>query len=229
MATVVLTTMIVAVVTPLFVANAFRVLATDWFVRHEIEREAFPSDRYGLTQEQRLRLALVGLHSIQPGGEGIRLLERATLPDGAPAFGERELRHMRDVRTLLGATFTAQIAVLILVAALALGFVRSPRWRRVVPRGLLLGSLATLVVAALAVPVILLGFDDFFLRFHQVLFDGDSWRFADSDTLLRLYPQVFWEDTARLAAAIVVGQAVLVAVISGSWLRVLSAKDRQLR
>ena len=57
-------------VTPIFVVNAFRVLATDTFVRHEIERGGFPADRYGLTTPQRLALALTGLHSILPGATG---------------------------------------------------------------------------------------------------------------------------------------------------------------
>ena len=83
--------LIALVVTPVFVVDAFRVLAHDWFVRHELERRGFPPDRYGLTQPQRLRLALQGLESIRPGSEGIVVLERATLPDGSPAFDSREL------------------------------------------------------------------------------------------------------------------------------------------
>ncbi len=60
-------------------------------------------------------------------------------------------------------------------------------------------------------PIILLGFDDFFVQFHSVFFDGDSWRFSTTDTLLRLYPEEFWQDTSQLAAGIVVAQAVVVA------------------
>jgi integral membrane protein (TIGR01906 family) len=206
-------------VTPIFVVNAFRLLATDTFVRHEIDRGGFPPDRYGLTTTERRSLALTGLHSILPGGEGIALLERATLPDGSSAFDSRELRHMRDVRSRLGAAYTAQLVALVLVLALAIGLHRSSHWRSVVPRGLLLGSVLTLGFAALAVPVILLGFDGFFLRFHEVFFSGDTWRFSDTDTLLRLYPETFWEDTAKLAAAIVVAQAVVVGLAAWWWVR----------
>ena len=39
----------------------------------------------------------------------------------------------------------------------------------------------------------LLGFDRFFDDFHGVFFEGDSWRFARGDTLLRIYPERFWE------------------------------------
>ena len=81
-------------VTPILVVNAFRVLATGTFVRAELGRDGFPPDRYGLTDDQRKELALLGLRSIQPGSEGIALLERARLPNGSPAFGLRELTHM---------------------------------------------------------------------------------------------------------------------------------------
>ncbi len=216
---------IALVVTPVFVVDAFRVLAHDWFVRHEIERHGFPPDRYGLTQPQRLRLALQGLESIRPGSEGIVVLERATLPDGSPAFDSRELSHMQDVRHLLGGAFRLQLAIVaaLLVAGVALS--RSRRWRTVVPWGLLLGSLLTLGIAVLAVPFILLGFDGFLLRFHEVFFSGNSWRFSQTDTLLRLYPEVFWQDTATIAAVIVVAQAIVVGLAAGWWLRRLRRKS----
>jgi integral membrane protein (TIGR01906 family) len=216
---------IAIVVTPLFVVDAFRVLTHDWFVRHELGSVGFPPDRYGLPQAARLRLALTGLHSIQPRGEGIALLRRATLPDGSPAFDARELRHMQDVRDLLGTAFRAQIAVLLALVVAGIALHRSARWRRVVPLGLLLGSLATLVVAALLIPVILLGFDGFLLRFHEIFFSGDSWRFSETDTLLRIYPEVFWQDTAKLAAGLAVGQAVVVAFASWWWLRRLGRRQ----
>ena len=213
-------------VPPLLVANAVRVLANDWFVRFELERDGFPPDRYGLIGSERLELALTGLRSIQPGSEGIALLERATLPDRSRAFNTRELRHMADVRGVLGNALTAQLALLLVLLVLALALFRSPRWRAVVPRGLLIGSLGMLAIAALATPVILLGFDGFFLRFHEVFFTGDTWRFSSKDTLLRLYPEVFWRNAAQLAAAIVVGQAIAFALVARWWLGSVRAVSR---
>lgn len=210
---------VIALVTPaLLVVNGFRVVAHDWIVHYEYGRESFPRDRYGLDLEERTALALTGLDAIRPGGEGIPLLERATLPDGSPAFDSRELRHMDDVRTIFGAALRFQLVVLVglLVAAVALR--RTPA-RRIVPAGLLAGAGATLGVAVLLVPFILLGFDRFFVRFHEVFFDGDTWRFSQTDTLLRLYPEVFWVDISRLLAALTVLQAVVLAGASWWWLR----------
>jgi integral membrane protein (TIGR01906 family) len=215
-AAVVLVVLIAAVVPPVLVVNAFRVLATDSFVRWELDR--IPPDLYGFTDDQREALALTGLRSIRPGTEGVTLLERATLPDGSPAFDGRELTHMRDVRRLFGAALRLQLVVLFSVAVLALALART-RLRTVVPTGLLAGALATLGIAVLAVPMILLGFDGFFTRFHEVFFAGDSWRFSTADTLIRLYPERFWEDVSRLAAAIAVGQAIVLAPLAWWWRR----------
>jgi integral membrane protein (TIGR01906 family) len=205
-------------VTPILVVNAFRVLATGTFVRFELGRDDFPADAYGLTTDQRQALALAGLRSIQPGSEGIALLERARLPNGTRAFGLRELTHMRDVRRLFGIALRAQLIALVVIGALGLGLART-RLRAVVPLGLLAGALGTLAIAALAVPAILLGFDGFFVRFHEVFFSGSSWRFNNADTLIRIYPERFWQDVSRLAAAIAVGQALVLAPLAWWWHR----------
>ena len=217
-ASVALVVVIAVVVPPTLIANAMRVLATDTFVRYELGRDGFPPDRYGLTDEQRETLAILGLRSIEAGSEGIPLLERATLPDGSPAFDERELSHMADVRALFVPIQRGGLVVVLAIAVLAVALART-RLRTVVPRGLLAGALATLVVAVLLVPVILLGFDGFFTRFHEMFFEGNSWRFSSTDTLIRIYPERFWEDVSRLAATITVVQAIVLAPLAWWWLR----------
>jgi integral membrane protein (TIGR01906 family) len=212
----VLVVAIAVAVPPTLVANALRALATETFTRWELDR--LEPDRYGLSADEREALALVGLESIRPGSEGIALLERATLPDGSSAFDGRELSHMEDVRTVFGVLLRFELAVIVAVALLGLGLAWT-RFRAVVPMGLLAGSLATLAVAVLAVPLILLGFDAFFTRFHEVFFEGDTWRFSSTDTLIRLYPERLWEDVSVLGAALTVVQALVLAPLSWWWLR----------
>jgi integral membrane protein (TIGR01906 family) len=224
-AAVALVVLVAVAVPPILVVNALRVLANDSFVRFEYGRDGFPADRYGLDDEEREHLALMGLRSIRPGTEGIALLEQATLPDGSPAFDERELSHMEDVRAVFGAALRSQLLALVAIAALALGLAWTGL-RAVVPRGLLIGALATLAVAALGVPFILLGFDRFFTRFHEVFFEGDSWRFSNTDTLIRLYPERFWEDVSQLAATVTVGQALVLALAAWLWLRAVRRRAR---
>jgi integral membrane protein (TIGR01906 family) len=210
---------LVALAVPaILVVNGFRLLATDAFVEWELGRDGFPPDLYGLDTDQRTALAKLGLRSIEPGSGGIALLERATLPNGSPAFEERELTHMQDVRTLFGAALRTQLVALIAIVALGLGLWRT-RLRSAVPAGLLAGSLATLATAVLAVPVILLGFDGFFVRFHEIFFSGDSWQFSNADTLIRIYPEQFWMDVSRITAGVAVLQAIVLAALSWWWVR----------
>ena len=210
---------LIAVTVPgVLVVNALRVLSTDAWVRWELGRDGFPPDRYGLDEQQRKALALTGLRAIEPGSEGIVLLERATLPDGSPAFDQRELAHMEDVRSVFGAALRAQLLVLVAIAVLAVALART-RLRQTVPRGLRAGALATLGIAVLAVPFILLGFDRFFTRFHEVFFEGDSWRFSTTDTLIRIYPEQLWRDVSTIAAVLTVGQAVVLAALAWWWCR----------
>jgi integral membrane protein (TIGR01906 family) len=206
-------------VPPILVVNGLRVLATESFVRYEYGRNGFPSDPGGLTGEERTALALTGLESITPGGAGIALLREARLPDGAVAFDARELRHMEDVRSVFGGALRAQLVAVLAIVLLAVLLARTRSWALAVPYGLFGGAAATLAVAVLAAPVIVLGFDGFFVRFHEVFFEADTWRFATTDTLLRLYPEVFWQHTSQLAAAATVVQALLLGAASLWWVR----------
>lgn len=210
---------VVTVVTPaLLVVNGLRLVAHDWIVRFEYGRDGFPDDRYGLAREERTELALTGLESIRPGSEGVNLLERSRLPDGAPAFTAREIEHMADVRGVFTTALRLQLVAAVALALTALALSRT-RLRHAVPLGLMLGALVTLAVAALAIPVILLGFEGFFARFHEVFFAPGTWTFPSSDTLIRLYPERFWEDVSQIVAGLTVLQAVFLAPLAAWWWR----------
>src|SRR3990172_3046752 len=143
----------------MLVVNVIRVLANDWYIHFEYAKPEFPPDAYGFTKEQRTELALTGLHSVLPqSAEGIDLLRRGCLPAGSPAFNERELGHMEDVRILIGQVYPLHLIALVAIVALAIGLSRSARMKAVVPRGLQAGSILTLVIAAGLIGYILINF-----------------------------------------------------------------------
>ena len=200
----------VALLVPaLLVVGGVRIVADDWYVRFLYDHGGVPRDRYGLGDEQRAELALIGLRAILPGDErGIERLRRARLPSGAPAFNARELRHMADVRALVDRAFRFQLAAGAAVVALALLTAPFRRLRAAVPRGLRLGAWLTIALAALVGALSLLSWGSFSTPFHTVFFEGESWRFADTDTLRRLYPDRFWIDTALALGLLAVAQAL---------------------
>ena len=89
----------------LLVVGSIRLVANPWFISFEYNRPGFPPDAYGFTLEQRTPLGLAGLYSVVPEGAGMIELEQAKLPNGEPAFNAREIKHMLDVRVLMGKVF----------------------------------------------------------------------------------------------------------------------------
>jgi integral membrane protein (TIGR01906 family) len=208
-------TVVALAIPAVLLGNGLWLLTNSWYVHAEYARPGFPDDRYGFTKEQRTALALVGLDSIHPfNGDGVQVLRDARLPGGGPAFNEREIAHMDDVRGVVG---NVLLGHLIALATIVLIWIVNWRLRLpgVMARGFFVGGLLTLGVAALLGIYMLVNFDDFFVQFHQALFEGDSWRFPSSDTLIRLYPDAFWSDFGGVLAGLTVLQAVLLS--GGVW------------
>ena len=204
----------------LLVVSSIRLVANDWFIHFEYNtRPGFPADPYGFTLEDRTRLAMDGLYSVLPQGEGLIRLQQAQLPDGSLAFNEREIKHMQDVRVLMALVYPVQLAGLALIVILGFVLNRSQNWRRAVPTGLKWGSSLTLTLLAVLIGYVLINFDAFFLTFHQLFFAGDTFMFLYTDTLIRLYPEVLWSDASILIGVLTVIVAVGLVVISGAWLK----------
>ena len=208
----------IAVVVPFaVVGNGVLVLLQPWFVRFEYDRGGFPADAFGLGAAERTRLALVGLRSILPWDrQGIERLEQARLSDGTTAFGPRELRHMGEVRRLVRWLLALDAIAVAGILALA----GRGRTRALAGRGLRAGGLLTLGLCG-AVGV-MLAFNPvrFLTGFHTVFFlSRSSWRFADSDTLRRLYPDRFSTDTSALLGAAATAQALVLVACTGGFRR----------
>src|SRR3990170_1025082 len=60
----------------------------------------------------------------------------------------------------------------------------------------------------------LVSFWNFFAAFHSLFFQGESWIFSYSDTLIRLFPLRFWQDAFILEGIIVVGLSTLILVLT---------------
>ncbi len=66
--------------------------------------------------------------------------------------------------------------------------------------------------------------------FHGLFFNGNTWLFAYSDTLIRLFPIRFWEDTFLTSAFIVLaggaGIGVRVEEREDAWLPIREWPDQ---
>ncbi len=217
---------LIALALPFLLAvTSIRLVANPWFINFEYDRPGFPADPYGFTAAQRTPLALAGLYSVTPEGGGLVLLEQAKLPNGEPAFNAREIKHMQDVRVLMGKVFPAALIGGAVLVVLAIAFRKNARYRDVVAQGLRAGSILTLVLLAGLIAYVLINFDAFFLQFHQLFFQGDTFMFRFDDTLIRLYPEQLWSDAAILIGVLTAGFAV--AALAGSvwWLKRVKSNE----
>ena len=211
---------LVALLIPgVIIVSGIRVLAHPTLVRAEYRRSGFPADAYGFTMAKRTALGITGLHSVLPGGQGIALLRAARLPDGKPAFGAREVRHMTDVRAWIRRFWRFQLGALLVIALVGVLLLPRRSTRRLFPRGLRWGAVLTLVVAAAIGLVMAVSWNTFFVDFHRLFFADDTWRFDDSTTLRRLYPDRLWVDVGIAAATFTVLSALALLGVTTLWLR----------
>ncbi len=176
-----------------------RLLLTPLFLQIEYRLPDFPADEYGFTTQDRLRWAPYGINYLLNTAD-ISYLGNLRLDGGAPLFTERELSHMQDVKSVTQGFLRAWYIDLALLILLGIWAWRKD-WLPAFGQGLRRGGWLTLALAITVGVVATLGasgsgnlFWTFFSDFHGLFFKGDTWLFAYSDTLIRLYPLKFWED-----------------------------------
>jgi len=178
---------------PVFlIMTAIRLLFTPFFVEWEYQRPNFPPDRYGFTTADRIKWAGVSLEYLG-NDAGIDFLGNQKLDDGSPLYNERELSHMLDVKIVLKSMVLAWTILLTLFAVEALAGWRWGKlaafWQAVSRGGwLTIGFVITILLA------VAISFSWLFTMFHRLFFSGDSWLFAYSDNLIRLFPMQLWQD-----------------------------------
>ncbi len=169
-----------------------RLLLTPAFLPIEYNMPGFPADTYGFTLENRITWATPSLEYLI-NDQGIDYLAELVFDDGKPIYNQRELVHMKDVKDVVQMLLKIWGGALIILITLGLWAWRSDwletyraGWRR--GGFLMIGLLVAFAIFAVT------AFWEFFTWFHSIFFQGTSWQFAFSDTLIRLFPMRFWQD-----------------------------------
>jgi len=202
---------LVALLVPLaLIGLGLRVLLTPLFLRIEYNMPYFPPDEYGFTKADRLKWAPYALEYLVNNAD-ISYLGDLKFEDGLPLYNERELGHMQDVKRVTKGALNVWYAALALLIGLGI-WSRLNSWDQAYRQGLMRGGWLMVGLAIAVGIVVLIGiainpdiFWNFFAGFHGLLFEGDSWLFLYSDTLIRLFPIRFWQDAFLLAVAIALG------------------------
>lgn len=184
---------LVAITIPIvLLMTAIRLLMTPVFVDIEYSMPGFPEDSYGMTFPERRQYAKLALEYIL-NDAGNSFLGDQQFEGGTPLYNERELSHMLDVKELTQAVL--KVWVILLAALTITGVVswRLGRWDAM-RAGLARGGQITVGLIVLVLVFVALSFSALFTGFHRIFFEGDTWLFLYSDTLIRLFPLRFWQD-----------------------------------
>ncbi len=205
---------LVVVTLPLFLSfNWITLVIGPAYPRYEYAKPNFPLDLEGispataaslglvpLTQDERLEVALVAvayLESWQPAETAIVMLAEQQLPHtGAPLYNQRELNHLVDVKRITDAIRRLALVTAVAVIGGLTFLLARPQSRRLGFLALGQGGLATVVILSGIAAFILWGWGFFFYQFHGLLFPSGTWTFTETDSLMRLYPELFFFDVA---------------------------------
>lgn len=205
---------LVTLLVPLFLVGlAIRVLLSPIFYKTEYNMPYFPPDEYGFSREDRLRWAPYAVNYLVNNAD-ISYLGDLKFEDGTPLYNERELSHMEDVKRVTRGALRAWYGSLAMLLGLG-AWARFGGWWDGYRLGLMRGGWFMVGLAVAVALIVLIGiavnptiFDAFFVWFHSLFFEGNSWLFQFSDTLIRLFPIRFWQDAFLWAAAIALGGGI---------------------
>jgi integral membrane protein (TIGR01906 family) len=211
--------LLVALIPLTLLLGGLRLLLTDTFVHVEYRTPGFPPDSYGFELQDRLKWAQLALDYLL-NDAGVDFLGDLEFETGEPVFNARELRHMQDVKRLTQIAMRAWGVSLVNVGLLflALYFWADPdlAWE-----ALERGALVTIIIMIALSVALAISFSFVFVGFHRIFFEGDTWLFRYSDTLIRLFPERFWRDTFIALLLATLGQAFLL-----RWLARWSREER---
>jgi integral membrane protein (TIGR01906 family) len=186
---------LILILVPLVVIlGAVRLLASDAYLSFEYGKKSFPADRFGFTPEERLGYARENFRYVREK-QPVEVLEASTYA-GRPLYNERETGHMVDVQSVY--VFSRQVwwgSLGLLVLSAGILF-RRPDGLRRFGSALKVGGLVTAALVLAAGVLAVTAWQAWFLAFHQAFFQPGTWVFDPSDTLIRLFPETFWFDSA---------------------------------
>lgn len=135
-----------------------------------------------------------------------------TLADGRPAFDERAVQHLVDVRYVLRGAWCAAGISAVLAALWTVAAVRAGRQEELAA-SLRFAAWGAAGVAALAALAAVVDFDWFFATFHAAFFAPSTWQFPADALLIRVFPEPFWAASGAVwgagALLVVIGYACL--------------------
>ncbi|MBE0415187.1 MAG: TIGR01906 family membrane protein [Dehalococcoidia bacterium] len=177
------------------------------------------SETTGISDEDLLVVAHEMIHYFNSNEEPIQVT--VLTPEGKELFNEREVSHLKDVKSLIGLCYHLQEATFGYLAAFAIGgFIWQRRrfslFSNLLAKMLVGGSILTLALLIVVGIMALVNFDWLFLGFHQLFFGSDTWMLNPAtDYLIMIFPQGFFSDALLFLIGAIVVEGLVIGGIAG--------------
>lgn len=141
--------------------------------------------------------------------------------DETSLFNANETSHMKDVKRVMQVVFRLNDVSVVIILAYISAVVLWARERS--PR-----QLARLALWGIGVMVAFVGFISIFAvtgfdaawtRFHEIVFPGGNWQFnPDTDHLVQMFPDGFWQGMTYFIAMLTAAEALVVSALAAAYL-----------
>lgn len=188
------------------------VLLSPIFTNLEYRRPGFPEDSYGFSTAERLDFGNKTRRYLI-SNDTLGDLQKLVFENGDPIYIERELSHLEDVKIVLQGVLRVFFGAAVVFVLCGL-FAWMRGWQEIYLKAISLGGKITAGILVMILFLTLMSFQALFTNFHLLFFEGDSWLFFYSDSLIRLFPVQFWQDIflvfgiLTLAGGILLGWAL---------------------
>ncbi|MEP7215501.1 MAG: TIGR01906 family membrane protein [Anaerolineaceae bacterium] len=145
----------------------------------------------------------------------------------APLYNDREIAHMKDVKTLMQLVYRLNefsLALIITYVSCVYLWAREKSLRTLAAQALAGVGVGVLSLAFVGVFAIT-GFDAAWTKFHQLAFNNDLWRLDPSrDRLIQMFPEKFWQESTYIIGGLTLVEAVLIVGCALAYL--LTTRER---
>lgn len=199
------------------------ILLSPVFTNLEYRRPGFPEDNYGFTTAERLEFGNQTRRYLI-SNDTLEDLQQLVFENGDPIYIERELSHLEDVKIVLEGVlrvFYGAAAVFVFGGMIA----RTRDWQEIYLNAIYLGGKITAGLVVMILLLTLVNFQALFTNFHLLFFEGDSWLFFYSDTLIRLFPVRFWQDIFLVFGILTMAGGILLGWVMPVRLKKIQEND----
>lgn len=156
------------------------------------------------------------LISYLKGEENNLNIEASINGDNKEVFGEREKKHMIDVKNLFTrGQILRSISFGICLIAILVIILTSKRKKRDIYQAILLAGIAPIALTIILLILVKIDFHKYFTYFHKIFFNNELWLLnPKTDVLIQMLPLEFFIDIATRIIGWFLGISIIMTVIS---------------